>query len=153
MAYKRYLIFLTIDEQQASVHVIYNSLTSWYYNDLLIWVCYCLSLSWQVSMVSRLKHDNVMELLGYCVDSGLRVPAYEYAANGSLHGKVKIVVGAAKGLEYLHEKAQPHIIHRDIKSSNVMLFDNELLRLQILIYLTNPRHGSTSSFHSCSWYL
>ena len=36
-------------------------------------------------MVSRLKHDNVVELLGYCVDGGLRVLAYEYASNGSLH--------------------------------------------------------------------
>ncbi|KAK1390314.1 Pto-interacting protein 1 [Heracleum sosnowskyi] len=39
----------------------------------------------QVSMVSRLEHDNVVELLGYCVDGGLRVLAYEYASNGSLH--------------------------------------------------------------------
>lgn len=38
--------------------------------------------------------------------------------------RVKIAVGAAKGLEYLHEKAQPHIIHRDIRSSNVLLFDD-----------------------------
>jgi len=37
---------------------------------------------------------------------------------------VKIVVGAAKGIEYLHEKYQPHIIHHDIKSSNVLLFDD-----------------------------
>lgn len=36
-------------------------------------------------MVSRLKHENVVELLGYCVDGGLRILAYEYAPNGSLH--------------------------------------------------------------------
>lgn len=36
-------------------------------------------------MVSRLKHENVVELLGYCTDGGLRVLAYEYAPNGSLH--------------------------------------------------------------------
>ncbi|KAM7488658.1 hypothetical protein LguiB_026142 [Lonicera macranthoides] len=79
----------------------------------------------QVSMASRLKHENVVELLGYSVDGDLRVLAYEYASNGSLydilHGRkggkdeqpgpvlswsqrVKIAVGAAKGLEYLHEK-------------------------------------------------
>ncbi|PHT33147.1 putative receptor-like protein kinase [Capsicum baccatum] len=39
----------------------------------------------QVSMVSRLKDENVVELLGYCVDGGFRVLAYEYAPNGSLH--------------------------------------------------------------------
>ncbi|XVE82358.1 hypothetical protein DITRI_Ditri15bG0142200 [Diplodiscus trichospermus] len=104
----------------------------------------------QVSMVSRLKHDNVVELLGYCIDGSLRVLAYEYAPNGSLHDmlhgkkgvkgaqpgpvlswtqRVKIAVGAAKGLEYLHEKAQPHIIHRDIKSSNVLLFDGDVAKI------------------------
>ncbi|KAI8011140.1 Pto-interacting protein 1 [Camellia lanceoleosa] len=89
-------------------------------------------------MVSRLKHENVVELLGYCVDGGLRVLVYEYASNGSLHDilhvlsgaqRVKIAVGAAKGLEYLHEKAEPHIIHRDIKSSNVLLFDDDVSKI------------------------
>ncbi|CAA0838464.1 Protein kinase superfamily protein [Striga hermonthica] len=104
----------------------------------------------QVSMVSRLKHENVVGLLGYSVDGGLRILAYEYAPNGSLHDilhgrkgvkgaqpgpvlswaqRVKIAVGAAKGLEYLHEKAQPHIIHRDIKSSNVLLFDDDVAKI------------------------
>ncbi|KAK6254299.1 hypothetical protein QUC31_016031 [Theobroma cacao] len=104
----------------------------------------------QVSMVSRLKHDNVVELVGYCVDGSLRVLAYEYAPNGSLHDmlhgkkgvkgaepgpvlswtqRVKIAVEAAKGLEYLHEKARPHIIHRDIKSSNLLLFDDDVAKI------------------------
>jgi pto-interacting protein 1 len=39
---------------------------------------------------------------------------------------VKIAVGAAKGLEYLHEKAQHHVIHRDFKSSTVLLFDDDV---------------------------
>lgn len=99
----------------------------------------------QVSMVSRLKHEHVVELVGYCVEGNIRVLAYEFATMGSLHDilhgrkgvqgaqpgpvldwmqRVKIAVGAAKGLEYLHEKAQPHIIHRDIRSSNVLLFDD-----------------------------
>ncbi|KAL3508226.1 hypothetical protein ACH5RR_033608 [Cinchona calisaya] len=104
----------------------------------------------QVSMVSRLKHENFVGLLGYSVDGGLRVLAYEYAPNGSLHDilhgrkgvkgaqpgpvlswvqRVKIAVGAARGLEYLHEKAQPHIIHRDIKSSNILLFDDDVAKI------------------------
>ena len=43
--------------------------------------------------------------------------------------RVKIAVGAAKGLEYLHEKANPHIIHRDIKSSNVLIFDDDVAKI------------------------
>ncbi|XP_009345630.1 PTI1-like tyrosine-protein kinase 1 isoform X1 [Pyrus x bretschneideri] len=99
----------------------------------------------QVSMVSRLKHENLVELLGYCVDGSLRVLAYEFATMGSLHDilhgrkgvqgaqpgptldwmqRVKIAVDAARGLEYLHEKVQPAIIHRDIRSSNVLLFED-----------------------------
>ncbi|PQQ19302.1 hypothetical protein Pyn_07074 [Prunus yedoensis var. nudiflora] len=99
----------------------------------------------QVSMVSRLKHENLVELLGYCVDGSLRVLAYEFATMGSLHDilhgrkgvqgaqpgptldwlqRVRIAVDAARGLEYLHEKVQPAIIHRDIRSSNVLLFED-----------------------------
>ncbi|KAK0608874.1 hypothetical protein LWI29_037393 [Acer saccharum] len=104
----------------------------------------------QVSMVSRLKHENVVELIGYCVNGPLRVLAYEHASKGSLHDilhgkkgqkgaepgpilswaqRVKVAVGAARGLEYLHEKAEPHIIHRNIKSSNVLLFDDYVAKI------------------------
>jgi len=104
----------------------------------------------QVSMVSRLKHENVVELLGYYVDGSQRVLAYEFATMGSLHDilhgrkgvkgaqpgpllswiqRVKIAVGAARGLEYLHEKAQPHVIHRDIKSSNILLFEDDVAKI------------------------
>ncbi|KAG8655532.1 PTI1-like tyrosine-protein kinase 1 [Manihot esculenta] len=99
----------------------------------------------QVSMVSRLKHEHVVELLGYCVDGNIRVLTYEFATMGSLHDilhgrkgvqgaqpgptldwmqRVRIAVDAARGLEYLHEKVQPPIIHRDIRSSNVLLFED-----------------------------
>ncbi|XP_059653638.1 PTI1-like tyrosine-protein kinase 3 [Cornus florida] len=98
----------------------------------------------QVSMVSRLKHENFVELFGYCVEGDIRVLAYEFATMGSLHDilhgrkgvqgaqpgpvldwmqRVRIAVDAARGLEYLHEKVQPSIIHRDIRSSNVLLFE------------------------------
>jgi len=99
----------------------------------------------QVSRVSRLKHENIVELQGYCVEGNMRVLTYEFATMGSLHDilhgrkgvqgaqpgpvldwmqRVKIAVDAARGLEYLHEKIQPAIIHRDIRSSNVLLFED-----------------------------
>ncbi|KAG6731436.1 hypothetical protein I3842_01G129000 [Carya illinoinensis] len=91
----------------------------------------------QVSMVSRVEHENVVELLGYCVDGTFHILAYEYAPNGSLHDILhgrKGVKGAQpgpvlKGLEYLHEKAKAHIIHRDIKSSNILLFDDDVAKI------------------------
>ncbi|CAM8975185.1 hypothetical protein QQ045_030909 [Rhodiola kirilowii] len=99
----------------------------------------------QLSVVSRLKHENLVELLGYCVEGNNRVLAYEFATMGSLHDilhgrkgvqgaqpgpvldwmqRVRIAVDAARGLEYLHEKVKPSIIHRDIRSSNVLLFED-----------------------------
>ncbi|KAJ1261486.1 hypothetical protein BS78_09G033300 [Paspalum vaginatum] len=104
----------------------------------------------QVSMVSRLKHENVVELLGYCANRTLRVLAYEFGTMGSLHDmihgrkgvkeaqpgpvlswaqRVKIAVGVAKGLEYLHEKAQPQIIHRKINPNNILLFDDDVAKI------------------------
>ncbi|KAL3506709.1 hypothetical protein ACH5RR_032091 [Cinchona calisaya] len=99
----------------------------------------------QVSVVSRLKHENLVELLGYCAEGNLRVLAYEFATMGSLHDilhgrkgvqgaqpgpvldwitRVRIAVDAARGLEYLHEKVQPSTLHRDIRSSNVLVFED-----------------------------
>ncbi|XP_040990601.1 pto-interacting protein 1-like [Juglans microcarpa x Juglans regia] len=122
----------------------------------------------QVSMVSRLKHENVVELLGYCVDGTLRILAYEYAPNGSLHDilhgqkgvkgaqpgpvlswaqRVKIAVGAARGLEYLHEQAKTHIIHCDIKSSNILLFDDDVAKMSDFD-LSNQAPDMVARLHS-----
>jgi len=61
--------------------------------------------------------------------------------------RVKIAVGAAKGLEYLHEKTQPHIIHRDIKSSNVLLFDDDVSKIADFD-LSNQAPDMTARLHS-----
>ncbi|KAL1334332.1 hypothetical protein HN51_063265 [Arachis hypogaea] len=122
----------------------------------------------QVSIVSRLKHENVVELVSYCVDGPLRALAYEYAPKGSLHDilhgrkgvkgaqpgpvlswaqRVKIAVGAARGLEYLHEKAEIHIIHRYIKSSNIMLFDDDVAKIADFD-LSNQNPDAAARLHS-----
>ncbi|CAA6668299.1 unnamed protein product [Spirodela intermedia] len=122
----------------------------------------------QVAMVSKLKHENVVQLVGYCVEGNLRVLAYEYATMGSLHDilhgrkgvqgsqpgpvldwmqRVRIAVDAARGLEYLHEKAQPSVIHRDIRSSNVLLFED--LKAKIADFnLSNQAPDMAARLHS-----
>ncbi|CAL0306906.1 unnamed protein product [Lupinus luteus] len=122
----------------------------------------------QVSTVSRLKNENVVELVSYCVDGPLRALAYEYAPKGSLHDiihgrkgvkgaqpgavlswaqRVKIAVGAAAGLEYLHEKAEIHIIHRYIRSSNILLFDNDVAKISDFD-LSNQAPDAAARLHS-----
>lgn len=104
----------------------------------------------QVQAVSRLKHDNVVQLLGYCVDGNVRAIIYEYSSRGSLHDilhgkngaigtrpgqvlswaqRVKIALSAAQGIEFLHHKTESCIIHSDIKSSNILLFDNDVAKI------------------------
>ncbi|THG14227.1 hypothetical protein TEA_009210 [Camellia sinensis var. sinensis] len=89
----------------------------------------------ELELLSRVHHKNVVSLVGYCFEQGEQVLVYEYIANGtlkeSLSGKsgirldwmrrLRIALGAASGLQYLHELANPPIIHRDIKSNNILL--------------------------------
>ncbi|KAF7153078.1 hypothetical protein RHSIM_Rhsim01G0256200 [Rhododendron simsii] len=91
----------------------------------------------EVLMLSLLHHQNLVNLIGYCADGDQRLLVYEYMPLGSLENhlldlplgqapldwftRMKIALGAAKGLEYLHDKANPPVIYRDLKSSNILL--------------------------------
>ncbi|ESW11096.1 hypothetical protein PHAVU_008G001400 [Phaseolus vulgaris] len=91
----------------------------------------------EVLMLSLLHHPNLVNLIGYCADGEQRLLVYEFMALGSLEDhlhdlppdkepldwntRMKIAAGAAKGLEYLHDKANPPVIYRDFKSSNILL--------------------------------
>ncbi|PQM34328.1 putative leucine-rich repeat receptor-like protein kinase [Prunus yedoensis var. nudiflora] len=89
----------------------------------------------EVELLSRVHHKNLVSLVGFCLEQGEQILVYEYVPNGdlldSLSGKsgirldwlrrLKIILGAARGLAYLHEHANPPIIHRDIKSNNILL--------------------------------
>ncbi|CAA2969409.1 STRUBBELIG-RECEPTOR FAMILY 6 [Olea europaea subsp. europaea] len=94
-----------------------------------------------VSGISRLNHPNVTELVGYCSEHGQLLLVYEFHKNGSLHEflhlsdeeskpltwniRVKIALGTARALEYLHEVCSPSVIHKNFKSANILL-DTEL---------------------------
>ncbi|BAF17867.1 probable serine/threonine-protein kinase PBL7 [Oryza sativa Japonica Group] len=91
----------------------------------------------EVLMLSLLHHPNLVTLLGYSTECDQRILVYEYMPLGSLqdhlldltpnssplswHTRMKIAVGAARGMEYLHEIANPPVIYRDLKASNILL--------------------------------
>ncbi|CAL0308464.1 unnamed protein product [Lupinus luteus] len=112
----------------------------------------------QLSIVSRLKHDNFVELIGYCLEANNRILVYRYARRKGVQGaepgpalswnqRAKIAFGAAKGLEFLHEKAQPSIVHRDVRSSNVLLFNDYEAKIADFS-LTNQSSDTAARLHS-----
>lgn len=94
----------------------------------------------EVSLLSRIHHRNLVQFLGYCQEDGKSILVYEFMHNGTLkehlygpltHGRrinwikrLEIAEDAAKGIEYLHTGCVPTIIHRDLKTSNILLDKN-----------------------------
>ncbi|VAH01458.1 unnamed protein product [Triticum turgidum subsp. durum] len=98
----------------------------------------------KIEAISRLKHENVVQLLGCWVEGDEYVLAYEYTLGGTLHDilhsaksraalswmqRVKIALSAAEGLEFLHHKAEPQVTHGNIISSKILLFDNDIAKV------------------------
>ncbi|XP_062081742.1 probable receptor-like protein kinase At5g18500 [Humulus lupulus] len=94
----------------------------------------------EVEAIGHVRHKNLVRLLGYCVEGIHRMLVYEYVNNGNLeqwlhgamrqHGyltweaRIKVLLGTAKALAYLHEAIEPKVVHRDIKSSNILIDDD-----------------------------
>ncbi|XP_073023963.1 tyrosine-sulfated glycopeptide receptor 1-like [Primulina eburnea] len=94
----------------------------------------------EVEALSTAQHENLVTLLGYSMHAGFRLLIYPYMEKGSLdywlHEKpdgasqlnwpirLKIAQGASYGVAYMHQICEPHIIHRDLKSSNILLDHN-----------------------------
>ncbi|KAG8653194.1 protein STRUBBELIG-RECEPTOR FAMILY 4 isoform X3 [Manihot esculenta] len=90
-----------------------------------------------ISRISKVHHPNIAELVGYCSEQGHNMLVYEYLRNGSLHEflhmsddfskpltwntRVRIALGTARAVEYLHEICSPSFIHKNIKSPNILL--------------------------------
>ncbi|KAF5446558.1 hypothetical protein F2P56_032175 [Juglans regia] len=89
----------------------------------------------EIELLSRLHHRNLVSLVGYCDEELEQMLVYEFMSNGTLRDslsakakaplnfamRLRIALGSAKGILYLHKDANPPIFHRDIKASNILL--------------------------------
>ncbi|KAK4793943.1 hypothetical protein SAY86_011937 [Trapa natans] len=91
----------------------------------------------EINVITAIEHENLVKLIGCCVEGKQRILVYEYLENNSLEQtllggglssmqfswrkRCEICLGVAKGLTFLHEEVQPRIVHRDIKASNILL--------------------------------
>ncbi|XP_062155846.1 probable serine/threonine-protein kinase At1g01540 isoform X1 [Alnus glutinosa] len=114
----------------------------------------------EVEAIGRVRHKNLVRLLGYCAEGAHRMLVYEYVNNGNLeqwlHGDVgpcspltweirmNIILGTAKGLAYLHEGLEPKVVHRDIKSSNILV--DKLWNAKVSDFGLAKLLGSESSY-------
>ncbi|KAK6912275.1 Serine-threonine/tyrosine-protein kinase, catalytic domain [Dillenia turbinata] len=93
----------------------------------------------ELEWLRKIQHQNIVSTLGYCIHGEMRFLVYEMMQNGSLesqlhghshgmalswHRRMKISLDVARGLEYLHERCNPPVIHRNLKSSNILLDQN-----------------------------
>ncbi|KAL7164111.1 hypothetical protein ACSBR2_040093 [Camellia fascicularis] len=120
----------------------------------------------EIKTLSKLRHTHLMTLIGYSDDCVEMILVYEYMANGTLadylykssrkgngndiyhltwEERLKICIGAAHGLDYLHTDTEQGVIHRDMKTTNILLDENWVAKISDfrLSKLVNTSHTRT----------
>ncbi|XP_028794817.1 putative leucine-rich repeat receptor-like protein kinase At2g19210 [Neltuma alba] len=119
----------------------------------------CKQFQTEAELLMRLHHRNLASFLGYCNEGGHTAIIYEFMAHGNLEkclsgsmkelsswkNRIQIAVEAAQGLEYLHHGCKPPLVHRDIKTSNILL--NEKMQAKVADFGFSKSFSTESQSH------